>query len=249
MQHFFEKFFPDSSIILKLTVPIILLAVGAALLSGWMKVKLKIRTPYTRKTFHFIIFSAAGLLQYYFGLHAVSLLGVIVFVIVVIAVAAGNRLWFYSALARETDKPHEKKFILFPLIATATGGILSNLFFPATAYIGYFVGGWGDAVGEPVGTKWGKHRYTVPTLFGVRATRSIEGSLAVMMVSSLITFICLQSFSSAFDFTGILLGSLFCGIAAACVEAISSHGLDNLTIQLCASGVLQLFLQWQEHKL
>lgn len=248
MQQLIEQFFPDSSIILKLTLPIILLAIIAASLSGWMKVKMKIRTPYTRKTFHFIIFSAAGLLQYYFGLHAVSLLGGIVFVLVLITVIAGGRLWFYTALARETDKPHEKKFILFPLIATVAGGVLSNIFFPATAYIGYFVGGWGDAIGEPVGTKWGKHRYTVPTLFGVRATRSLEGSLAVMLVSSFIAFICLSNFSATFSFASIFSGSIICGIAAACVEAVSSHGLDNLTIQLCASGVLQLFIQWQQHK-
>jgi len=25
--------------------------------------------------------------------------------------------------------------------------------------VGYLVGGLGDAAGEPVGTRWGKHRY------------------------------------------------------------------------------------------
>jgi len=156
---------------------------------------------------------------------------------------AGERLWLYKALARETDAPHQKKFIMLPLIATALGGVLSNIFFPVTAYIGYFVGGWGDAVGEPVGTKWGKHRYTVPTLFGVKATRSIEGSFAVMLVSIFISFICLINISS-FSISHVLLASLVCGVVAASVEAISSHGLDNLTIQLCASGVLSLFLHF-----
>ena len=248
MQQLIEQFLPESSLILKLLLPIIILAILAACLSGWMKVRLNVRTPYTRKTFHFIIFSAAGLLQYYYGLHAVSLMGAIVFVLVLFAVWAGNRLWFYTALARETDRPHEKKFILFPLVATALGGVLSNIFFPATAYIGYFVGGWGDAVGEPVGTKWGKHRYTVPTLFGVRATRSIEGSFAVMLVSSFIAFICLYNILSTAHLSTVIIGSLLCGVAAASVEAVSSHGLDNLTIQLCASGVLQLFIQWLQHK-
>lgn len=241
MKSLIEKFFPQSDILLKLTIPLIIMALLAASLAGWMKVKKKIRTPYTRKTFHFIIFSAAGLLQYYYGLQAVSLMGGLVFILVLIAVAAGNRLWFYTALARETDQPHEKKFILFPLIATATGGILSNIFFPSTAYIGYFVGGWGDAVGEPVGTKWGKHRYTVPTLFGVRATRSIEGSFAVMLVSIVIAFVCLVNIPGI-SVGNALIAAFACGAASAAVEAISSHGLDNLTIQLCAAGVLQLFL-------
>lgn len=241
IQKLFDQFFPDSSIIQQLTLPVILLAIIAAYLAGWMKVKKNVRTPYTRKTFHFIIFSAAGVIQYFYGLHAVSLMGMIVSLIVLMGVVAGEKLWLYRALARETDSPHEKKFILVPLVATALGGILSNIFFPVTAYIGYFVGGWGDAVGEPVGTKWGKHRYTVPTLFGVKATRSIEGSLAVMLVSILISFVCLINIPT-FSMTDVLVASLTCGVAAACVEAISSHGLDNLTIQLCASGILSLFV-------
>jgi len=38
--------------------------------------------------------------------------------------------------------------------------------------------GWGDAVGEPVGTRFGRHPYRVPSLAGVPATRTLEGSLA-----------------------------------------------------------------------
>jgi phytol kinase len=241
VQKLFNQFFPDANIIQQLTIPVIVLAISAAYLSGWMKVKKNIRTPYTRKTFHFIIFSAAGIVQYFYGLHAVSLMGLIVSVFVLFAVIAGEKIWLYKALARETDAPHQKKFILVPLIATALGGILSNIFFPVTAYIGYFVGGWGDAVGEPVGTKWGKHRYTVPTLFGVKATRSLEGSFAVMLVSIFISFICLINIPS-FSLHYIMFASLVCGIVAALIEAVSSHGLDNLTIQLAASGVLALFL-------
>jgi len=199
-----------------------------------------IRTPYTRKTFHFIIFSAAGLLQYYYGLKAVSILGTVVFIVIMFCVWYGHRSWFYKALARETDAPHEKKFILLPLMATAAGGIISNLFFPGTAYIGYLVGGWGDAVGEPIGTRWGKHRYTVPTLFGVRATRSIEGSTAVMLVSTLVTLMCLQQ--ASIHITTAVWYSLACGCIAAIVEAISSHGLDNLTMQVAAAGTVYLLM-------
>ncbi|WP_207632744.1 hypothetical protein [Foetidibacter luteolus] len=241
MQKLIERFLPDTEIVKTLALPVLALAIFAACLAGWMRVKKKIRIPYTRKTFHFIIFSAAGVIQYYYGLHAVTLMGSMVFVLVLIAVALGERLWFYQALARETDRPHEKKFILFPLMATALGGVLSNIFFPGTAYIGYFVGGWGDAVGEPVGTKWGRHRYTVPTLFGVRATRSLEGSTAVMLVSVLVSFICLY-YMGQFSVGYALLASLVCGIAAAGIEAISSHGLDNLSMQLCASAVLSFFV-------
>jgi phytol kinase len=236
LQNLIERFLPGGEILRSLFIPILLVSLFAALLSAWMKKK-GIRTPYTRKTFHFVIFSLAGILQYRYGLKAVTLLGIIVFIMVVVAVIYGYKTWFFRALARETDAPHEKKFIILPLLATATGGVISNIFFPGTAYIGYFVGGWGDAIGEPVGTRWGRHKYTVPTLFGVRATRSIEGSTAVMLLSTAIATICLLQITP-FSFATCLLYGAICGLAAAVVEAASSHGLDNLTIQVCASGVL-----------
>jgi len=39
-----------------------------------------------------------------------------------------------------------------------------------------------------------------------------------------------------------LIFGIICGLAAAVVEALSSHGLDNLTIQLVAAGVLRYLL-------
>ena len=59
-------------------------------------------------------------------------------------------------------------------MTTAIGGVLCNLLFPRYAYIGYLVCGWGDAVGEPIGMRWGKHRYNVPSMRGVPAQRSSQ---------------------------------------------------------------------------
>ncbi|MEY3678335.1 MAG: hypothetical protein RI924_476 [Bacteroidota bacterium] len=236
-----HPFLPSAELIDRLWFPISSISVLAAAFAGWLRVKKKVRIPFTRKIFHFIIFSLAGLLQFRYGLQAVSLLGGFVFLMVLLVVFLGDRLWFYQALARQTDEPHQKKFIILPLLATATGGILSNIFFPHTAFIGYFVGGWGDAIGEPVGTTWGKNKYTVPTLFGVRATRSIEGSVAVFGVSSLVAAYFILQITSLPLLSVIGIG-LLCGLVAALVEAISSHGLDNLTIQLTAAGFLHALL-------
>jgi phytol kinase len=236
-----KPFLPPAELSIRLLWPIMIIALSAAAFSGWLRVKKDLRVPYTRKIFHFLIFSLAGILQYRYGLQAVSLLGAFVFLMVVLAVLAGDRIWFYQALARPNDAPHQKKFIILPLLATAMGGVLSNIFFPQTAFIGYFVGGWGDAVGEPVGSKWGKHKYTVPTLFGVKATRSIEGSTAVFLVSSIISAYFILQITSI-QLLPALAIALLCGLAAALVEAISSHGLDNLTIQLTAAGVLHYLI-------
>ncbi|MDB5231629.1 MAG: dolichol kinase [Chitinophagaceae bacterium] len=244
LQKIIDRFLPGQETLLHLTLPLAVFSIAVAALTGFMRVKKNIPVPYTRKTFHFLVFSAAGLLQYFYGLKAVSLLGSIVVIIVLLAVIAGPRLWFFRSLARETDAPHEKKFIIVPLFATAIGGIISNILFPQTAFIGYFVGGLGDAVGEPVGKKWGKHQYTVPTLFGVKATRSLEGSAAVFAVSFMVAVFCLFHVSSFSVWNCILVGFI-CGLTAAVVEAISSHGLDNLTIQVFAAAVIyfSLFLK------
>lgn len=108
-----EKFFPSIELIYQLAFPLFIIALAAAMLSGWLKIKIGWRTPYTRKTFHFIIFSTAGYLQFKYGLKAVSLFGVLVSAIVLLAVILDKRWWFYSALARETDAPHKKNSFYF----------------------------------------------------------------------------------------------------------------------------------------
>ncbi|EMR04200.1 diacylglycerol/polyprenol kinase family protein [Cesiribacter andamanensis] len=209
--------------------------IGAAWLAGWLRVTRRWRVGYTRKLFHFFIFTAAGVLQLRWGLPVVVVFGTAISLLVLWAVYKGPKSSFYLAMARPSDAPQERLFILIPLATTAVGGVLANLFFGPWAAIGYLVGGWGDAIGEPVGSRWGKHRYKVPSMAGVAATRSLEGSAAVFAVSALVAFwgLLAQGTTPADAFTWALLIAL----AATSVEAVSTHGLDNLTIQLAAAGM------------
>jgi phytol kinase len=101
--------------------------------------------------------------------------------------------------------------------------------------VGYLAAGWGDAIGEPVGARWGRHRYRVPSLAGVAATRSWEGSAAVFAVATLGSTIALAGVGGA-----PWWGGFACGAAAAFVEGISNHGLDNLTVQIVPSVAAML---------
>ena len=198
------------------------------------------RTPYTRKVFHFGIFTAAGIVQLTWGLPGAVIYGCVVSLRVLYAVWRGDGYPFYEAMARPSDAPHRSLFVVIPLLTTALGGVLSNVLFAAYAFIGVLVCGWGDAVGEPVGTRWGRHRYRVPTLSGVPATRSLEGSASVLVVGSLAAAVGLAA-------SGVGVGiaipvGLACGAAATLVEAVSTHGLDNLSTQVAASGVAFLLL-------
>jgi len=236
LSDFLARGLPSPRLALVLGPPLALLAAGCAAGVAWLRARRGVRTPYTRKIFHFAIFTSAGLLQLAHGLPAVVLFGAITALVVLYAVWRGPGFAFYEALARPSDEPRRTFFILVPLLTTAAGGVLSNLLFgPVFAPIGYLVGGWGDAVGEPVGTRWGRHRYRVPSLAGVAATRSLEGSAAVFAIGAAAAALATLALGVPAG-TAAAVG-LACGAGGALVEAVSSHGLDNLTVQLVAAGV------------
>lgn len=233
-----EPFLPSRELIAWLLPLSALYAGAAAALAGYLRSRRGVRTPYTRKIFHFIIFTAAGLLQIVHGLPAVVIFGSVTSLLVLYAVWRGDGFPFYEAMARPSDAPRRTLFILIPLVTTALGGVTANLLFPAWAFVGYLVCGWGDAVGEPVGTRWGAHRYSVPSMLGVRSTRSVEGSVAVFVAGTLATAaaLALQQLS----LPQIALIAIGAGLAGALVEAVSTHGLDNFTVQVAASAAAAL---------
>ncbi|HKK08324.1 MAG TPA: hypothetical protein VKA44_05510, partial [Gemmatimonadota bacterium] len=146
-----------------LTAPLLGFAGASAALAGWLRKSRGVRTAYTRKVFHLLVFNAAGALQLLWGRPAVVLFALLVSGLVLVALAAGDGFAFYEAMARPEDAPHRSLFILVPLATTAAGGVVANLLFPGMAWLGYVVAGWGDAVGEPVGSAWGRHPYRVPS--------------------------------------------------------------------------------------
>jgi phytol kinase len=211
-----------------------------AWLVGYLKTQRNVRTAYTRKIFHFLIFTAVSIVHMIWHLPGVTVFGIISTLIVIHAVRRGDGFAFYEALARPADAPHRTLFIVVPLVTTALGGIATNSFFAAYAYVGYLVCGWGDAVGEPVGSKWGRHQYRVPSLAGVKAKRSLEGSAAVFLSGSIAAILGLLG-AGLIAPSAIAVG-IACGAAGAIVEAVSTHGLDNFTTQVAAAAVASLLL-------
>lgn len=211
---------------------------GAAALVGHLRAARDIAAPYTRKIFHFVIFTTAGVVQLTVGLPGVVIFGSVVSLAVLWAIYKGDGFPFYEALARPSDRPRRTFFIVVPLLTTAAGGVLANLLFPQFAFVGYLVCGWGDALGEPVGTRWGAHRFRVPSLMGVPATRSLEGSTAVFLGGTAAAFLGLWAAQIPMGTAATV--AVGAGLAGAAIEAISTHGLDNLTVQLAAAGAASL---------
>jgi phytol kinase len=207
---------------------------------GYLREVKQFRVAYTRKIFHFIIFTSAAVLHFTGGLPWVMLFGGSISLIVLYGVYKGEGYPFYEALAREKDRPRRTLFIIIPLVTTALGGIITNLFFAPVGFIGYIASGWGDAVGEPAGVAFGKHEYRVPSMAGVKAIRSLEGSFAIFLSSLIGTFFALIIAGYAV-FTCLWVAAV-CSLAGTIVEAFSTHGIDNLTVQVAASGTAYLLL-------
>lgn len=193
-----------------------------------------VRVAYTRKIFHFGIFSFAAGVHATWGLPGTNAYGAVVALLVLWAVGQGDGDRLYEALARESDRPRRSLFIVVPLVTTALGGLASAILAGPFASVGYLVAGWGDAVAEPVGSRWGRHRYRVPSLGGVPAERSLEGSLAVFLVGWVAAALALVGLDVGSGLPLVLVAAA-CAAVGAGVEAVSHHGTDNLTVQLAAS--------------
>ena len=215
----------------------------SALLAGALKKYAEWKTGYTRKTLHFLIFFTAVGLHIWGGMRAVNILGLGMGIFVLYAVLAGDGNFFFESMAREKDFPRRGYFIVVPYLTTAAGGLISNFLFGGCAVMGYAVCGAADAIAEPIGVRFGKHKYKVPSLKKVQvAERSLEGSFSVLIVSlvlSLLFFMSLYQFPPA----RAMMASAILSVVTVLVEAVSFHGADNLTIQVTASGLTYLLMK------
>ena len=232
---FFINNTPPLKIILLPGLPFLFCAYFYLWFAGWLKTKKQVRTGYTRKTFHILVFMSVAVLNLIGSLPIVCLFGGMTTLVVAYAIIRGKGNPLYEAMARETDAPYRTYYIIVPYFATLIGGILSNMLVGPIAIVGYLVGGLGDAAGEPIGTRWGKNRYTPPTFSSFKSTRSLEGSFGVFLVSILAIIIAV-SFTPQLHFSlkAVVMIPLI-ATASMLLEAVSPHGWDNATMQIAPS--------------
>lgn len=229
-----SRYFPDSVDILVIVPLAIVFVYAVGRFASLCKDRYSLKTNYSRKIFHFIIFTTAFYLGALFPIHRVAAFGAGAGVVVLLLVLFPEHKHLasvYGALAREQDEPHRSYFLIIPFIATAIGGVTTGILFPAFYQVGYLVAGWGDAAGEPVGVRYGKHKYRVPTLSKTVCYRTIEGSIGVFGCSFIAASIVLGSLGYGIETIPLAFSA---GLLATLVEAISPHGWDNFTTQVSA---------------
>jgi phytol kinase len=207
--------------------------------AGYLKQGRGYKTGYTRKTFHFLVFTSVIIIQMVWDTTAVCLFGGACTLVIFYTIRKGSGNRLYEAIAREKDEPHRTHYIIIPYFATLIGGLASNILFGPIAVVGYLVTGLGDAVGEPIGTKFGRHTYKVPSLTSVKAIRSWEGSVAVFLTSVVAIIISISLLPDLNFVNNSLVLVPLLGLVSVGVEGVSPHGWDNATMQIIPS-----FLAW-----
>jgi phytol kinase len=159
--------------------------------------------------------------------------------LVVVVCAFRTRLpfrWAFLANTRRSDVPHEAFYFWSSWVISAGGlvGIHLVLGDMAVTRTAALLVGVGDGVAEPIGRRIGRHTYRVRSLTGGTATRSLEGSAAVFVG-------CLAVLLACFGLS-VIGAAVLLALLLTVVEAISPHGLDNLTIPVVAALCLRPML-------
>lgn len=240
MLHSFLDQLPTFRQILAIGPPAVALAAVYLYVAGALKRDRGWPTGYTRKVFHFLVFSTAASVQILFGLGPLLVFGAATSAVIFYALMRGDGDVLFEAMARESDAPWRARFVVVPYAATLIGGVTSNLLFGGDAIVGYLVAGLGDAVGEPVGTRFGRHRFRVPTFAGTPSYRSWEGSAAVFAVSFAGVLLAQTTLRES---SGGIAPALVIAVLSTAVEAVSPHGWDNLTMQVVPSALAAYLLR------
>ena len=144
----------------------------------------------------------------------------------------------FAANTRAADAPREafhfwSSWLISLLALAAIDLAFGQMAVTRTAAL---VVGVADGLGEPVGRRFGRHRYRVPAPVGRPAVRSVEGSLAVLF-GALAVLLAATSPGRA-GVEGWLLAAAGIAVAVTVVEAVSPRGTDNGTVPLAAAWLV-----------
>lgn len=148
------------------------------------------------------------------------------------------------------DRPEDRPHTLLWMTTQTAGNFLASIpisiylktvGMPELIFILIGINGIGDGLAEPVGIRFGKHKYTAKALFIKKIyTRSLEGSLTVFLVSAAAVLFS----AGAFTTTQLIVLLAALPITMTLTEAKAPHTWDNPFLFLTGSLVLYLTLEY-----
>jgi len=221
-------------------------AYGAGILVGTYGLKVN----YARKISFFAIFLAplvvVHLAPYQHSLETTamrSLIGVGVFA--ALAAPIRSRVPVMATIFRSFDRPEDGPHTLFWLSTQVLGAyavmipmsfVFSTHGISDLMFIPVLIHGIGDGLAEPVGTRWGRHKYRTSAFLSRdrRFTRSYEGSACVFLAG----VFAILLFHSSFTPVQLVVALLVVPLVSTLAEARAPHTWD--TPYMFLAGTLSL---------
>lgn len=204
---------------------------------------------YTRKIVHFATFATPLFADYVFfpgrrGLAAVGLSLLTVVLFVGMSRPVRHRIPFFErmfqSIDRPEDRPHTWAWLASQLAVGGTVLVMVGLALEEAGrgvlvLLPLFANGLGDGLAEVVGVRWGRTKYAVPSLIpGRKYTRSIEGSLAMLLVTALVV----MAFYPALDRQAFWILLALFPVVATLTEAVSPHAWDAPLLFATTGGLV-----------
>ena len=224
-------------------------------LCGLLVLNKGVKTNYTRKIGHFSLFFLPFFLDIFFFydknnifLTAISLFsGLFFFIIYIKPIRERVNVINIAFLSvdRPEDRPHTLRWLFTQTLVSFIVIIPLYLYLMAInkmelIFIPILINAVGDGLAEPIGIRFGKHKYKTYALFTKKKyERSIEGSICVF-VASILTILLLFPFFTFFQF---IIALIAIPISMTLAEAFAPHTWDNPFLFLVANLLVFFIIQ------
>jgi dolichol kinase len=148
------------------------------------------------------------------------------------------------------DRPEDRPYTMLWLTTQLVAGyavlipmtwVFRRLDRAVLLFIPVIVHGLGDGLAEPVGVRFGRHKYATRALFSSRRyTRSLEGSACVLVVG----LVAVAAFHGSFSAPQLVVALLTVPILMTLAEACSPHTWDTPLMLLSGSLALLAIVTW-----
>lgn len=218
--------------------------------AGVLATQKNVKVNYTRKINHFSMFLVPMVLnelfpyvhnKFYFILN----LALTTAFFLILLKPIRDKHYVISIIFSGIDRPEDRPHTLPLLFSQTVFGyfilavlylLLNDKMDAALIYIPVLITVIGDGIAEPIGVKFGRHKYRVPSLVkGKSHFRTIEGSLAVFLVSLIVIYFLYPV--DIGNFWAVLFSLPF---LMTITEALSPHTWDTPFLFLV--GGLSLYL-------
>jgi dolichol kinase len=214
--------------------------------AGLLVERMNVKVNYTRKIDFFVLFVTPLVFHRFFpqdqtvGIVAVRFLLVLAIFLILIK-PIRERVPAFMTMFRSFDRPEDRPHTLLWFSTQIIVGyavlipmsiVFTRRGFHELMFIPVLIHGIGDGLAEPVGIRFGRHKYTTRAFLSKerRYTRSYEGSACVFIVGLLSVVLFYSSFTTPQFFVALLAVPLLTTVA----EATAPHTWDTPYIFLAA---------------